>query len=442
VSNSWQQWEGQVVNGAFRLEKYLGGGESSAVFLTEVAQRELQKAAIKLVLTDSENSKLLLSRWDLATKLSHPHLIQLFGMGRCQLGGMDLLYVLMEYAEESLSQVLVERPITSEEARELLDPVLDVLAYVHGKGFAHGHMKPANIMAVNDQLKISSDGLSRVGEPSGVRGTLAVYDPPEREEGEILPAGDVWSLGVTVVEALTQRVPVWQRTEREEPVVPRALPAPFLDLVGQCLLRDPKRRYTVADIAAALRHPSATSKAETPQNAFAKRRYILLAVALGLLLVAILAGPRLLKRAPAAPPASAAVEPPKLPPRQEPNPVTPVVAEPKPPRPEARADALTSRRAPGEVLHQVLPDVPRKARETIRGKVKVSVRVRVAPSGNVVGATLVSPGPSQYFADLALQAARRWKFVPAKADGREIAWVLRFEFGRAATKAGAVQRIP
>ena len=44
--------------------------------------------------------------------------------------------------------------------------------------------------------------------------------------------------------------------------------------------------------------------------------------------------------------------------------------------------------------------------------------------------------PSQYFADLALQAARRWKFTPAKIEDRAVAseWVLRFEFLRTGTR--------
>jgi TonB family protein len=72
------------------------------------------------------------------------------------------------------------------------------------------------------------------------------------------------------------------------------------------------------------------------------------------------------------------------------------------------------------------------------------VRVRVAPSGNVAEAKLDSRGPSQYFAQPALEAARRWKFVPAKADGQEISsvWLLRFEFGRAGTKVLPVRRAP
>ena len=449
MSESWKQWEGQVINGVFRLGAYLGGGECSAVFLTEDAQREPQKAAIKLVSMDSENAELQLSRWDLASKLSHPHLIRLFSTGRCQLGGMDLLYAVMEYAEENLSQVLAERPITSAEAREMLDPVLDALAFVHERGFVHAHIKPANIMAVNDQLKISSDGLCRIGQSREVRGARAVYDPPELAGGEISPAADVWSLGMTLVEALTQRLPVWERTGGEEPAVPPSLPAPFLDLARHCLLRDPHRRYTVADIAAEFRPTSTPSKTATPQEAFVKRRYVAAAAALGLLLAVIVVGPRLLKRGPGSQPVPSAVEQPGLPSKPEPNPATPETPAPsgtvpKPQQSGPRAETLTRGRAPGKILHQVFPDVPRTARETIRGKLRVRVKVRVAPSGNVVGATLDSPGPSRYFANLALQAARRWKFVPAAVDGREVAsqWLLRFEFARTTTKVVPVQTVP
>src|ERR1700680_2034838 len=122
---AWKQWEGQVVDGKFRLLQYLGGGEHSMVFLTEHSEYEPKKAAIKLIPADVENTDRQLYRWRLAAKLSHPHLIRLFQMGRCQLGNMGLLYVVMEYIEEDLSQVLPQRPITAVEARELLDPTLD-----------------------------------------------------------------------------------------------------------------------------------------------------------------------------------------------------------------------------------------------------------------------------------------------------------------------------
>ena len=88
--------------------------------------------------------------------------------------------------------------------------------------------------------------------------------------------------------------------------------------------------------------------------------------------------------------------------------------------------------------------MPRKARDTIQGKVRVSVHVRVAPSGSVTAATLDRPGPSPYFAGLALQAARHWKFAPAKVNGNDVAseWILRFEFGRSGIKVFPTQKVP
>jgi TonB family protein len=447
MTEAWKQWEGQVVNGEFHLRRYLGGGENSAVFLTEHGERESQKAAIKLVPALPEESELQLTQWGLAAKLSHPHLIRLFQMGRCQLDDVELLYVVMEYAEEDLSQILPNRPLTPAEAREMLDPVLDALAYVNGQGLVHGHIKPANIMAVEDQLKISSDGLWLVDEAWRGLEKPGVYDAPEIACGEISPAADVWSLGVTLVEALTQRLPVWEQPQQDEPALPEILPAPFLELVRHCLRRDPERRWTVADIVAQLRPTSPVVQGQAvavPKATLPKRRYLVPAVALGLVLAAVLAGPRLLKLQRTAstvtPEAGKSTQK-----SDDLKPGSPQAAPgPKPVQPEATPPATTIGVVPGKVVHQVLPDVPRKARDTIQGKVRVGVRVRVDPSGSVSGAKLVSPGPSTYFSGLALKAARRWRFAPAAVNDRTVSneWILRFEFAKAGTKVIAVRVAP
>jgi TonB family protein len=434
MSEAWKQWEGQAVNGKFRLRQYLGGSDHSAVFLTELGEQEPQKAAIKLIPTHPESAELQLSRWDLAAKLSHPHLMRLFQTGRCQLANLDLLYVVMEYAEENLSQILPHRPLTPAEAQDMLAPVLDGLAYVHGKGLVHGHLKPANIMAVDDQLKISSDGLCGVGESSGGLGNPSVYDPPETASGVISPAADIWSLGMTVVEVLTQRLPAWEGPEQAEPVLPETLPALFLEIAQHCLCRDPQRRWTVADIAARLQPASPLPQKQTtagPKKRLAKWGYVVPSAA-GLALAAMLVAPRLLKRhleAPQVPSSTLGQSRVQREPVEGPG--TPETGQP-----DAVAKTPTSDFVRGAAVHQVLPDVPQSARDTIRGTVRVSVRVAVDPSGNVVGATFDSSGTSKYFAALALQAARRWTFVPTKVDGRNIssAWILRFEFERTATK--------
>jgi TonB family protein len=500
MPDTWKQWEGQVVDGKFPLLRYLGGSEHSAVFLTERREGErLLKAAIKLIPADRENGELQLSRWRRAAELSHPHLISLFEAGRCELGNTPMLYVVMECAEENLAQVLPDRALTPAEAREMLKSVLDVLAYLHGKGFVHGHIKPANIMANGDLLKVSSDGLRRAGESFDGPGRPGAYDPPENARAAIpvaaamSPAGDVWSLGMTLVETLTQNLPVARAAEQQDPLLPQSLSEPFLDMARHCLLRQPQDRWTVDQIAARLqdRTPVTQAPVQAPQARTRLRpahpvaqppwlgtkhlSYAMTAVVgFVLVLAAILAGPRLLRRHSEAPqaPAAALEQPPNPPapkqvkqaPQERPTEASkPSAAEeakkstgPVPVHTSIRPETLrgeetnTVAKLPagtlvrGEVAQQVLPDVLQSARDTIRGTVKVTVKIDVDRSGNVEDAELESSGPSKYFARAALQAAQLWRFKPPKVSGQSVlsSWTLRFEFTRDETTVVPKQEIP
>src|ERR1700680_3122253 len=159
MSESWKQWDGQVVDARFLLRRYLGGSEHSAVFLTERGIPP-QKVAIKFIQLDEPDAELQLFRWKHAATLSHPHLLRVYESGRCHLGDFDLLYVVMEYAEENLSQFLPQRPLTPAEARDVLTPTLQALAFLHGESLVHGHVRPSNILAIEDRLKLSSDGIA------------------------------------------------------------------------------------------------------------------------------------------------------------------------------------------------------------------------------------------------------------------------------------------
>jgi TonB family protein len=96
------------------------------------------------------------------------------------------------------------------------------------------------------------------------------------------------------------------------------------------------------------------------------------------------------------------------------------------------------------VLQKVLPQVSPSARNTIEGKIRVRVQVEVDPSGKVTEARLVSAGPSKYFAQRALEAARGWKFTPAQVRGQAAPseWSLRFGFRRSDTEVIATQTAP
>ena len=425
MTESWKQWEGQVIADAFPLRQCLNADADHAVFLTEYGQ-PAQKAAIKILLGDPESTKATLRRWSLAAKLSHPHLVRILSIGRWQLGETPAIYAVMEYTDQSLEEVIPVRPLTPEEARQTLEPAISALAYLHAQGFVHGHLKPDQIMAAGECLKIASTEVCLAAECPPA--PADDYSPPERA---ISPAGDVWALGVILVEALTQHRP--GRNSRGELEIPATLPAPFLDIARECLRSDPATRATAADVAAQL---------QPVKRPRLKWSYAL-AATVGLVLGAVVIGPRLIDRPE---PAVSPVEPAQIPPAPPAQiPQTPPAQTPQaspvepPPRMEAARPTAPPR---NEIIERVLPQVPSQAARTIQGRVKVSVRVRVDPSGKVTEAKLDSGGPSRYFAQLALQAGRRWKFAPLGTGdpGQPREWILHFEFSRTGTRVAPVRR--
>jgi hypothetical protein len=445
----WKQWEGQVVDLCFPLRRYLGGTDRTAVYLTQIGDPEPRNAAIKLILADTDEADAAI-QWDRAARLSNPHLLCLLRTGRWQVHQIALRYAVTEYAEENLADVLAERPLSAAEVRDLLKPLLSALAYIHGEGLVHGHVKPANILAVGDELKLSVDGITLVGEPGMTAGPPGPYDPPEFRARGCSPVGDVWSFGVTVVEALTQKRPALTGP-KQEPVLPEDVPSEFLPILRACLRPDPRRRATIDEILELLAHPQPIAPETFVEPAApASRRWLsyVLVGAAAVVLAGILAGPRLLRRPVAnAQPEHAVVRPasapvatrPQSPPMEASKPAKPAPSVPA--RDETPAPPVATvpppnvaerviETSPGEVVHQVMPDVSDAARKTIRGKVKIQVRAAVDAAGHVTDAKVESQN-SRYFAKLALDAARQWQFASGPGD-----YILRFEF----TTAGSTVR--
>ena len=598
-----RDWEGQVIDGIFPLKKYLGGSDHSAVFLTDYTEGESGRAAIKFVPAERATADLVLTNWRVAAQMAHPNLLRIFRAGRCRVDGNDLLYVVMEHADEGLADILPTRALTPEETREMLNPVLDALEFLHGKGFVHGDLKPANVLAAGDQLKLSSDLISRAGEAQTAPRKSSVYDAPEAISGMRTTAGDVWALGTTLVEVLTQKVPEWQPGPHREPVVPESVPEPFWDIARRCLRLEPDRRATVAEVAERLNTRVAaatatgaiaaieTAKAAaasahtaiaTPQPAVLnanppaanfelsapltntasasplgaaavpaigtgtgpklppparapysvraavpapasatprvgqrvepelqphqsagtapnRSKYFGALIAGALLFAVFLTVPRLMRRR-----VDSAATPPRPSELTEVAPAEPVVpaktgtsipasAEKKiakknasanavpAPRSASKAPATTSTESltpasdkgaalsakavpsaksdaqpaatpaasrvdasKGEVLDQVMPDVTSKARATIHGHVRVAVKVHVDAAGAVSDARLDSAGPSAFFADAALKAARKWAFTPPEMNGKSVGseWLLYFVFTSTDTKVTPKQLTP
>jgi len=429
----WKRWEGRVIDGKFPLRQWLGGSDHSAVFLTERSGGS-QKAAIKLVPAQDGSQEHFdataqLSLWAGAARLSRPHLIRLFEYGRYQIDDTRLLYVVMEYAEENLAEILSLRPLSADEASEMLRPTAEALASLHQAGFVHGRIKPSNIMAAGDQLKISADGLCKIGERDDA-GPPSAYDAPEVATTGPSTAADVWSLGMTLIAVLTQKEAQVKSGKQGLVAVPETIPQPLREIARRCLQADPQQRCTLDEILSKARPPASQGKgaagtkvAEAHTQRGRPKRWLLVPIVVAALLLMALIGIKFMGHQPAVPAAEtrAANPPTSAPATQSPAPFSDT-------KRSAQKGIVR-----GSVLQQVMPDVSRSAQNTITGRFRVSVQVEVDASGNVSEAKIVYPGPSKYFASHALAAARDWKFNPPQVDGQAAAseWILRFQFARA-----------
>jgi len=159
---------------------------------------------------------------------------------------------------------------------ELFLGAAEALHYVHEQGFLHRDIKPGNLLLTKDEsrLMLSDFGLARdegvTGAPrsGAIQGTMRYMSPEQLSapRGEIDRRSDLYSLGVSLYEALTSALPAdvaddegyIEAIRRGETVPARArnprIPEALEQILNTCLETDPDRRYrTAADLAADLK---------------------------------------------------------------------------------------------------------------------------------------------------------------------------------------------
>lgn len=239
-------WEGRVVDGNFPLLEWLDGSGNCASFLTVLPGAH--QAVIQLILTSGAEADAYLAQWNYAKTLHHPHLVRVVSAGRCVIDGSDLVYVVTERFHKTLAKNIQLRALDVDAAREVFIPVLKALGYLHKHEVVHGHVNPSNILLANAKPKLSGKDLLIAGAATRVVAQSGNYDAPELSNGEVTAAADTWSVGVTMWEALTQTLPVWDSSGKVEPANAASLPQPFREIVLDCLRVDPLQRPTVQTV--------------------------------------------------------------------------------------------------------------------------------------------------------------------------------------------------
>jgi len=254
---------------AYRIERELGGGGMSRVFLAEETGlgRQVVVKVLPPELAAGINAERFHREIQLAASLQHPHIVPLLAAG----GVGDVFYYTMPFVEgESLRIRLArEGKLPVRDAVRALREVAGALAYAHARGVVHRDIKPDNVLVSDHHALVTDFGVAKALSRSGgdaaltslgaVLGTPA-YMAPEQAAGDpnVDSRADIYALGAMGYEMLAGRPPFVDLAPHRmlaahvaDPVTPVVehrpdIPPDLAELVMRCLDKDPARRPQTA----------------------------------------------------------------------------------------------------------------------------------------------------------------------------------------------------
>ena len=195
-------------------------------------------------------------------RLNSPHVVTLYSMLEAPAG----LILIMEYAEgQTLDKRILQGPVSVDEAMDLFDQILQGVERAHEAGIVHRDLKPANILITpQGRIKIMDFGVARImdnsdiSQPGSMIGTLFYIAPEQINGREADFRSDIYTLGITLFEAVTGRLPFERKTDYslmhahilEKPPSPRNLrrdvPPELENIILKAIQKEPDKRFQTA----------------------------------------------------------------------------------------------------------------------------------------------------------------------------------------------------
>jgi serine/threonine protein kinase len=276
---------GDVIDGRYRIEAYLGGGGMASVYRATHVVLE-QAVAIKVIAPVVRQVPGMAQRFlreaRAATHLKSEHVARVSDVGTMPDGAP---YMVMEYLDGRDLDAIVEsgEVLPVEEAVEYVLQACEALAEVHGLGIVHRDLKPANLFLTKGAdglpcVKLIDFGISRTDSPLAPKDLVALTQPdtvmgsprymsPEQMESAAKAdhRSDIYGIGAVLYELLTRKAPhegesfmdIYAAATLAPPEAPSTLrpdvPRELDEVILRCLRIDPTERYAdAADLAFAL----------------------------------------------------------------------------------------------------------------------------------------------------------------------------------------------
>ena len=272
-----------IIGNRYELMEKIGSGGMAVVYKARC--RLLNRfVAIKMLRPEYNEDIEFLKRFETeaqaAASLSHTNIVSVYDVGTHD----KIHYIVMECAEGvTLKKYMADKgSLTQEEVFDFSLQIAAALEHAHSKGIVHHDIKPHNIMVGPDRiLKVTDFGLARaVSGNTNVVGNSAIgsvhYASPEQSRGGFTDEkSDIYSLGVTMYEMATGRVPFdgetpvavamkhMQKTPPRPSTFNTAINSEFEKIILRSMEKEPRYRYQkISDLISDLGRLNGLSEVE------------------------------------------------------------------------------------------------------------------------------------------------------------------------------------
>lgn len=213
--DSFEKYVGQVFDKRYRIMKVIGIGGMAVVFeAMDMLMR--RNVAVKMlkdeINNDAQSVKRFINESKAVAMLSHPNIVNIYDVSVKD----DRKYIVMELVDGiTLKNYILKKGVLSfHEVISITEQILMALEHAHSKGIVHRDIKPQNIMMLkNGSVKVADFGIAKLPNAETVTMTdkaigTVFYISPEQASGKPIDRrSDIYSLGVTMYEMATGKLP-------------------------------------------------------------------------------------------------------------------------------------------------------------------------------------------------------------------------------------------
>lgn len=269
---------GMMIGDRYEILEKIGTGGMSDVYKAKCHKLN-RYVAVKVLKQEFSENENFVSKFRIeaqaAAGLMHPNIVNVYDVGEDN----GIYYIVMELVEGITLKKYIERKarLSYKEAVSIAIQVSMGIEAAHNNHIIHRDIKPQNIIISRDgKVKVTDFGIAKAATSntitSNVMGSVHYTSPEQARGGYSDEKSDIYSLGITLFEMLTGRVPFNGETTvaiaikhiQEEMVSPKEyvpeIPGSVEAIVLKCCQKSPDRRYqnmteVIADLKQSLIHP-------------------------------------------------------------------------------------------------------------------------------------------------------------------------------------------